>query len=233
MRFSGVFTFVISLALLLLSPLSAKQFVQCSVQVNGQKTFKVNSIYPDQKVYLEVNGLASNMGWRVIPENNGQSVRIDGKSFTDLKEYERRTYVNAETLGAAFGYDVDSMQSGLVVNFWTKGSAKSGAAAAQAYSIRVLKKEKTTSSVPDYDTYKLMVEVTNSSATPARLNANQFRMLDASGGNHRCQGSFEIGLPAKRATKVEGIFFSIPRMAAPKELVLVDDKEQPLGKARI
>lgn len=53
---------LIILTLALLAPVGAKQFVQCSVRVDGQKTFKVDSIYPDKRVYLEVQGLASAMG---------------------------------------------------------------------------------------------------------------------------------------------------------------------------
>ena len=59
MNLKSNLVFVPALAVLLvlglLLPTAAKQFVQCSVSVDGQKTFKVDSIYPDKKVYLDTS----------------------------------------------------------------------------------------------------------------------------------------------------------------------------------
>ena len=156
----------LGLVLSLLLPTAAKQFVQCSVSVDGQKTFKVDSIYPDKKVYLEVRGLASAMGWRVMPINNGRSLRIGGQDFNDLKEYDRRTYVSADEIGQQFGYEVKDSKSGLVVDLWTKSGGKSAGAAPVKYDIRVLKKEKTTTPNPEYDMYKLTLQVKNPTTNP-------------------------------------------------------------------
>lgn len=222
----------LGLVLSLLLPTAAKQFVQCSVSVDGQKTFKVDSIYPDKKVYLEVRGLASAMGWRVMPINNGRSLRIGGKDFNDLKEYDRRTYVSADEIGQQFGYEVKDSKSGLVVDLWTKSGGKSAGAAPVKYDMRVLKKEKTTTPNPEYDMYKLTLQVKNPTSTPTRINAKGFRLVDDKGQSHNCEGSFDIGLPPKQPVEVERVYFSIPRMVSPRTVKLVDDKGQEIGSAR-
>ena len=223
---------MLALVILVLGPALAKQFVQCSVSIDGQKTFKVDSIYPDKKVYLEVRGLASAMGWRVMPINSGRSLKLDSKVFNDLKEYERQTYVSADEVGQQFGYEVKDSKSGLVVDFWTKAVGQTGAATPITYDLRVLKKEKTTSPNPEYDMYKLTLEVKNPTATPARVNAKGFRLIDDKGQSHDCEGSFDIGLPPKKPVQVERVYFSIPRMVNPKTVRLVDDKGQEIGSAR-
>jgi hypothetical protein len=224
--------FLLFLTLALVLPATAKQFVQCSVRIDGQKTFKVDSIYPDKKVYLEVNGLASAMGWRVMPVNNGRSVRLDSKTFHDLKEYNRKTYVSADEIGQQFGYEVKDSQSGLVVDFWTKSGGQTSQAAPTNYGLRVLKKEKTTSPNPEYDMYKLTLEVKNPTSTPSRINAKGFRLVDDKGQSYSCEGSFDIGVPAKKSVQVERVYFSIPRMATPKTIRLLDEKNQEIGTAR-
>jgi hypothetical protein len=220
---------IFSLALLL--PSSAKQFVQCSVRIDGGKTFKVNSIYPGQKVYLEVDGLASALGWRAMPINNGRSMRLDGKTLTDLKEYDRRTYVSADEIGRQFGYEVKDSEGGLVVDLWTKSGAQANVTPVN-YGLRVLKKEKTTSPNPDYDMYKLTLEVKNPSSAPARINARNFRLVDDKGASHKCEGNFDIGVPSQDTVQVERVYFTLPRMATPKEVRLLDPKGQEVSKTR-
>jgi hypothetical protein len=220
------------LTLALLLPASAKQFVQCSVRIDGQKTFKVDSIYPNKKVYLEINGLASAMGWRVMSVNNGRSVRLDNKTLNDVKEYERKTYVSADEIGQQFGYTVKNSEAGLVVDFWTKSGGQASSATPTNYGLRVLKKEKTTSPNPEYHMYKLTIEVKNPTAAPSRINARGFRLVDSKGQSHNCEGSFDVGVPAKKSVKIERVYFSIPRMASPKTVRLLDDKGQEIGTAR-
>ena len=118
-----------------------------------------------------------------MPINGGRALKLDGKVFNDLKEYERKTYVSADEIGRQFGYEVKDSQSGLVLDLWTKSGGQASTSAPANYPLRVLKKEKTTSPNPEYDMYKLTLEVRNPASVPARIHAKNFRLVDDKGTN--------------------------------------------------
>ena len=121
------------LILLTITATAAEKLVKCSVSINGQKTFQVDSIIPNQKTYLEITALGSNMGWQVVDRANASSIFLDGKPFTDFNRYNGKTYVSAQAVATTFGYELKESQQGLVVDFWSK----SGGVAAASVSVSI------------------------------------------------------------------------------------------------
>lgn len=221
----------IALCLIFLSLVAtaAEKLVKCSVSVNGKKTFQVDSIYPNQKTYLEVNALGTNMGWQVVDRSTGSSIFIDGKPFTDFNRYDGKTYVSAQAIASTFGYDLKESQQGLVVDLWSK----SGGVAAASVSVSISKREKVTSPIPDYETLRLTVSIRNNSDQQLRLNAKDFFVTDTRGTRYNCEGSFDIGVSPKSNATADRLYFNVPVKVTPKQIHVVGPEGQELGSARI
>ncbi|MGE0488927.1 MAG: hypothetical protein AB7S38_06900 [Vulcanimicrobiota bacterium] len=217
------------LILLTIAATAAEKLVKCSVSINGQKTFQVDSIFPNKKTYLEVSGLGTNMGWQIVDRSTGNSLFIDGKPFTDFNRYDGKTYVSAQAIASTFGYDLKESQQGLVVDFWSK----SGAVGAASVSVSISKREKVTSPIPEYETLRLTVSIRNNSEKPLRLNAKDFFVTDTRGTRYNCEGNFDIGVSPKSSASADRLYFNVPVKVTPKEIHVVSPEGQELGAARI
>ncbi len=228
MRHNFVLLFIL---LTSLSSWGAEKLIRCSVSVNGQAAFQVDSIYPQEKAYLEARGLASGMGWRVVDRNNARAVYFDGKPVSDVKSYNGKTYVSAEAVASAFGYQARVREEGLVVDFWSRPSGAGVTAA--AVDVSIVKREKMTSPIPDYETLRLTLSIKNRSSQPLRLQASKFYISDNRGERHLCQGNFEIGVPAGTSQTADRLYFNFPQNVTPKKLHIVSPGGEELGSARL
>ena len=222
--------FVGLLILLLATPALAKNFIQCSVRVSGKTPFKVDSIYPGKKSYLEVKGLAAKMGWR-LGSGSKKVVKLDNHTFTDFKRYKRKTYVSTDAVAQKFGYKATVKSGGLVVDLWPVNAATAGSTV--NLSVRLLKKEKLPSPMPDHDTLRLTLSVRNPGSEIIRLKAKDFEVKDGRGGTYACQGSFDLGVDPGKTSRVDRLYFNVPKKVQATQFRIKNKEGKILGKVRI
>lgn len=226
MKTPTLFTCLLVIALLCCS---IAEPMKSSISVDGKSPFKVHVIFPNNSTYLEVQALSRAMGWRLVTQQN--AVLLNQKRLTNLKKYERKTYVNVDELAQAFGYKVESRSQGQVINLFSQSGASAGAGL--SLSLTVAKREKGSTSDPKSKTLKLTANLTNKGGQIVQLNASQFILSDDKGNNYPCDGSFGIVLQPKERKKVEGLFFVLPRQASEKKLTLMGRDRKPVASARI
>lgn len=220
---------ILLILILLYLPLHAQTLVQCSVSVDGARPFKLQSIYPNRKVYLHAAPLARQMGWSIVDRPDSDGILLEGKSLRDVVRLKGDTYVSAEAVASAFGYRFSERAEGLVVDFVTGGSG----AAPSRLSLRVGKVEKLTSPNAEYYQVKVAALVKNPGAEVLVLNARQFYVVDHNKAKVSCSGAFEVTLKPGEEVRVEGLFFDVPKRSTLKTLGLEGRDGKLLASANL
>ncbi|MEW6277476.1 MAG: hypothetical protein AB1758_02555 [Candidatus Eremiobacterota bacterium] len=207
---------ILALLLLLTLPIRGQTLVECSVSVDGGPAFRLHSIYPNRKVYLEAAPLARHMGWSLVDRPDAEGILLAGKSVGDVVRLKGTTYVSAEAVAAAFGYRVTQRNEGLVVDFVT-GTATTTPSQIQ---MRAGKVEKLTSPNAEYYQVRVAAYVKNPGREVVVLNARQFYVVDHNKSKVYCNGSFDVTLKPGEEARVEGLYFDVPKRSTLRTLGL-------------
>jgi len=221
---------IVFLVLLLVALACAR--TPASVTFDGGRPVSVDSIIPGGKTYLEVGPLASAQRWTLVDRPGASSILVNGQEITDIQRYEGRTYVSADALGRALGMTCRQRNSGQVVDFWKSGSTTTQAATGGVRLVLV-KKEKLTSPTPDYQQLRLTLDVTNSGSQVLMLRSGSFSVVDDKQQKIRCSGNFEITLQPGEKTRVDRLYFDVPKRGTVTTLTLDGPNGQPLATSRI
>ncbi len=195
-----------------------------TVSFDGGRPFPVASIFPDQEAHLEVQALARGMGWKV--QVSGKNVLLNDKPVKNVIEYERKTYVNASEVAELFSLNISSKNNGLVIDYWSRTAIRPGESSALAISVR--KREKLSSPAPDYEQYRVTLQIKNNSAQAVRGDARQFSIVDTTGQSYRCKGDFDFGVPAKGTITVDRLYFDLPKKVNPDKLIYQSQGQAPV-----
>lgn len=213
--------------LLILLTLRAQTLVVCSVSVDGQPPFRVPSIYPNQRVYLEAAPLARQMRWSLVDRPDSQAILLDGKSLKDVQRLRGATYVSAEEVAKTFGYRYKESSNGLVVDFVTGTRA----ANPTGLQLRSGKVEKLTSPNPEYYQVRLSVYLKNPGKDVIVLNSRGFFVTDHNQQKVYCSGSFDITVRPGEEIRVERLYFDVPKRSTLRKVGLEDSQGNLLGSA--
>ena len=195
-----------------------------TVSFDGKPPFPVESIFPDQEPHLEVQALARGMGWRA--QILGKNVLLDSKPITNVIEYERKLYVNAAEVAEVFNLNISSKNNGLVIDYWSRTAIQPGEPSALSISVR--KREKLSSPAPDYEQYRVTLQIKNNSGQASRGKAREFSVVDTAGQSYRCKGEFDFGVPGKATIVVDRLYFDLPKKANPDKLIYQSQGQSPV-----
>lgn len=201
------------------------------LDVNGKK-HTVNALKKDGKVHIQAEDLSKIFNAHLRYGFRKHVVFLNRTPIKGCPLYAGKRYIRVSAAAKVLNFKFQQAGEKMIRFYKGDKPPASASSSGGALDVKIIRKEKTSSSNPNEITYTLGVSLANRTDAGINISNNNFALEEDSGRKHpvnrRKFGSPVFVEPGKTA-KVDRIYFTVPKDAKIKYL-LVFKRRKILGK---